>query len=132
MSYTATAPTKARYWIHGPRASGKSILANRIAGPEAITVSVRPILTFTSIQRLLSEQKSLIIDDFVDNQKLRVALLQAITCTSITKGIVGSSKTQKIEFNIKTLIIISERPPRDQAFADRFHIIKLKAPAKFY
>lgn len=114
----------ARYWIHGPKFSGKTILAQRIAGDGAEHISARS--TQTAIERILTSSKSVIIDEFIEKKSTSPLIMAAGVNGSLAKGTTdGSRSVQSIRFDLDSLIVISEKPPKDSALGSRFIVIRM-------
>jgi len=114
------------YWIHGPKACGKTILAKQIVGPEGRVISARNC-TESAMLRMARECTRIVIDDYNEKSSPCKSLVTSgfsVVSRANAAKLDGISKDPPLE----TLVIISEWPPQGPALRRRFHIITVTPP----
>jgi len=107
------------YWIHGKKASGKSVLASHIIGPEGTVISARA--SHLSVMHSIMAGKRVVLDEFCERKPSVFSLLYAV----LNGGPIANIKSFKPDLDV--LVVISEHPPKDPTLIRRFHVIEITA-----
>ena len=120
-----TKKMKHAYWIHGKRASGKSILAERIIGQAGQLISARS--TKQGIIGTLKTCEAVAIDEFVEKKSPLVpTLITALNNSAMARGSTDGKTVESIYFdNLEVLVITSQDPPKDPSLRHLFRIIEI-------
>jgi hypothetical protein len=120
---------KLAYWIHGKTASGKTELARRIAGPDAVVTHIG--YTAAATTRMMQGAKAVIFEEFREDRTPDMGLItNAFNGYTITKGVLGGTEAKRVKLDVEVMVVISEFPPEDEAIRSRFHVVKIKAPSR--
>ena len=110
-------------------ASGKTELARRIAGPDAVVIHRGTTAAATT--RMMQGAKAVIFEEYREELASDAGLLsRALIGCIIAKGVPGGTEVKQVKLDVEVMVVVSEFPPEDEAIRSRFHVVKMKAPSR--
>ncbi len=118
-----TSPPYNRYWIHGPKASGKTFLSRLIAGSDASAILTHGS-TVAGIRRLLQSAKNIIVEEFDESGSNCIRSLIAASRNGIEiTGTTTENEPVTTNYDIDVLVVVSFNPPQDAVLRTCFHFV---------
>lgn len=131
-------PIPTLIWIHGPKASGKTVIANLIAKStdnqrDSRFAFIYPGTTEAAICRVLTSHTHVIFEEFKEKRNPSASLVAALTpgnSVAIDFMHAGLPAVRHNKIKATVIIVISLAPPKHHDLRSRFHIVETKAPER--
>lgn len=111
------------FWIHGPKASGKTTIARLLTRSHKDSVTIQRGTSETATRRLLQNANVAVFEEYTETDIISPSLISAITGEPLAVAQPEGKPVRRIQLHLDVIIVVSEHPPKNPELKSRFRIL---------